>query len=848
MIRPLYLLNLSIWLSVLMMNIMSVKASGIYDDEKWHVTHYDDHNGLSQWHVTKMLQDKRGYMWFSSWNGLNRYDGYNFTVFKSQPGDGTTLTSDRIRNILIGDDGNIYCIINDDIWRFNLRNYKFEKPDATTCERYRTKLKIDTSVSRQHYLDLYGHHFDNARQMLTDMQGNIWVMEKYGVYKLSRKVRTAKKLSNVPEDIIRCIFTDNKKRIWVTARNTGIVTVLDSLANFIGYLGADGRLHASPSRFASVFCMAQQRNGTIWLGTKPDGLYKLKEVSDGVFSITHLHKGSAIQVRRGETLNSDAIYDIKEDRRGRLWIATHGGGINLMEYKGGEMRFRNKENTFSHYPIDNVNVRRLELVGDTVLLATTTEGFMVVTGIQDNVSKAGFKIHLREPHRSESLSCSAVMDMLVDRKGRLFLSTESGGVNMLLTKDLSSSVFSFRHFNISNGMGSDVALAMTEFGDEILIQCNNQITRLNADTGIIENFNSLFFAVTSNFSDAEPLLLCDGRWLLSLENGVMMIPEQSFKSRSYTPRIAITSYSIPGSLLCYAVDDSDTIRLSSSERNVTIEFAAIDFSDNSHIKYVTRVSRKGKWLEKTDTTGWSIPNDTRTVNFFDLSPGIYRLEIRSTNAEGLWTDNNRVVYIEVEPTFWETPFAYIIYVLLIVGTISAIIYTVFYIKTLKRQRKENLEAYLRIFEQSNNIGMEISGDTVGSQVTIDENTNIVQQGKETSVSLMHISQEDNDFMSRLLSFVDDNLANSDICIDDMALATATSRSSLNRKTKMLLGVTPADFLKEARMKRACNLLLTTTKNINDIAYSCGFSDSKYFSKCFKVCIGISPSEYRMKQK
>ena len=103
-------------------------------------------------------------------------------------------------------------------------------------------------------------------------------------------------------------------------------------------------------------------------------------------------------------------------------------------------------------------------------------------------------------------------------------------------------------------------------------------------------------------------------------------------------------------------------------------------------------------------------------------------------------------------------------------------------------------------------------------------------------------------MCRLLSFVDDNLANSDIGIEEMTLATATSRSSLNRKTKMLLGVTPADFLKEVRLKHACNQLQTTTKTINDIALSCGFSDSKYFSKCFKACMGISPSEYRLKQK
>ena len=61
---------------------------------------------------------------------------------------------------------------------------------------------------------------------------------------------------------------------------------------------------------------------------------------------------------------------------------------------------------------------------------------------------------------------------------------------------------------------------MTEVGDEILVQCNNQVTRLNADLGTMENFNDLFFSMVSRFSDAEPVMLRDGRWLLSLETGL----------------------------------------------------------------------------------------------------------------------------------------------------------------------------------------------------------------------------------------------------------------------------------------------------------------------------------------
>jgi AraC-like DNA-binding protein len=59
-----------------------------------------------------------------------------------------------------------------------------------------------------------------------------------------------------------------------------------------------------------------------------------------------------------------------------------------------------------------------------------------------------------------------------------------------------------------------------------------------------------------------------------------------------------------------------------------------------------------------------------------------------------------------------------------------------------------------------------------------------------------------------------------------------------------MGITPQDLLKEARIKHACQLLRQTDKNISEVAYACGFSDPKYFSRSFKQSMGVSPSDYR----
>ena len=99
-------------------------------------------------------------------------------------------------------------------------------------------------------------------------------------------------------------------------------------------------------------------------------------------------------------------------------------------------------------------------------------------------------------------------------------------------------------------------------------------------------------------------------------------------------------------------------------------------------------------------------------------------------------------------------------------------------------------------------------------------------------------------LQRIMQFIEENIGNSDVGVGDMAEVAATSRSGLQRKLKQTMGVTPQELLSEARIKRACQLLRQTDRNISEVAYACGFNDPKYFSRCFKQSTGKTPKEYR----
>ena len=88
-----------------------------------------------------------------------------------------------------------------------------------------------------------------------------------------------------------------------------------------------------------------------------------------------------------------------------------------------------------------------------------------------------------------------------------------------------------------------------------------------------------------------------------------------------------------------------------------------------------------------------------------------------------------------------------------------------------------------------------------------------------------------------------NIGNAELSVDSFAQAMGMSRSVFYLNMKRVFGSTPNNFIQEARIAHAKELLRAHSGNVSEVAYKCGFSDPKYFSRCFKKATGMSPSEY-----
>lgn len=94
--------------------------------------------------------------------------------------------------------------------------------------------------------------------------------------------------------------------------------------------------------------------------------------------------------------------------------------------------------------------------------------------------------------------------------------------------------------------------------------------------------------------------------------------------------------------------------------------------------------------------------------------------------------------------------------------------------------------------------------------------------------------------------VEARLGNSDLSVDDLAAAMNLSRVQLYRKVKTISGSSPVELLRTARLNKGYQLLLTTAKNVSEVAYDVGFTAPSYFTKCFKDEFGVSPSDLQAK--
>ena len=649
---------------------------------------------------------------------------------------------------------------------------------------------------------------------INDGQGGYWFIHNSQAYRLTFESPHYNHLPLHQKDQVRCIMMDRQQRIFVASRYDESITVFRS-GQRLGWLGRNGRISSNHVSFhASIYSSWLSDDGTLWLGSKQDGVFRLRPRQDGSFQISQYTKESILP---HGTVSDNEIYAFAPDRFGRLWIATQKGGLCcITDYHAETPCFVHSDNGLDGWKANQEIHPHSLLLTEGKLLVGTNNGLYIADINKRHLSDITFQYHQREAHRQNSLSSSNITDMLKTTDRRLFITTGDGGLNELLSPNVMADTLSFRHYNLLSGFPTDITHNLVEYEKALWITAPSQLVELQLGKTETPDINQFLLRENPRFSSCHPLQVDHGRWMFGSAEGAILIDLNQLKNSSFIPPLVITGVSKESSPIDPSLGQNDSIILSPKERNLTIWFSALDYESTELVAYAYRIG---------DDSPWQYIGQNHSVTFSQIRPGKYEMTIRSTNSNGVWCNNERTLTIIVKPTFWETPWAILLIILITAAIVGIVLYTLLYIRRIKRQQHETMEAYLALISEGKKAEEEI-------------------QKTDAAPSLTITSPEDEELMQRMMDFIEKNISDSDITIDDMASAVAVSRSGLHRKVKHLVGTSPMEFLREARIRKAIQMLTDTSKPVSEIAYLCGFSDPKYFSKCFKASTGQTPTEYK----
>lgn len=774
-------------------------AASITHDNDIRIQHFGESDGFSEALVQHMIQDRQGYIWLATWDGLRRYDGYRFETFKTRPGDNCPLETNRFSYLAEDGNGNIICRSNEKSYLFNTQSHRFEIYN----KKVKTKVYHASEAVKKLVAQIKDYENIEVRILLTDRQQGIWTYTHRGLERLSQTSQTARtqKIAQQGEEVVSALLTDRQNQLWAADKN-GYIRI-SRKGTPMRWLATDGTLHTTPVCFGNAaYCLYEDSKGIVWIGAKPGGLFRLTP-ANGRFIV----KRFVPDEYDAYSINNESVYDIAEDTEHRLIIATFGGGMNIgIQQTDGSMRFVHCGNQLKIYPKDGLLSRCVWLLSDGTALLGTNDGLYTVS-LNEPYEKMHFYVNRRQPDRASSLSNNYVMEILQTRKGEFFLATSGGGTEKILSRKLLSDTIRFQHYSVSEGIASDMNQTLAEDRDGSLwIVSAGSLSLLNTSTGVATNYWRLLSDAGEVFTEATPALLSDSSMVLGTTQGTLTLhPQQMAKSR-FVPKIVF--------------DCEKEIRLSPDERDINIRFAALDYNKNEEIVYAYR-------MEGIDQK-WRYTRNNE-INYASLAPGTYTLHVKSTNGDGVWVDNEETIVLHRAAHFNETPWAWMLYGLLTALLIFIVGATVKYIRMLQRELKDTR---LTSKEQ-----IELLGAQLKQLLPITEDV------KEIHEEDGQLSHEDRQFANRLKDFVTKNIDNASLSVMDMAQAMNVSRTVLFVRMKHIFDSSPNNYLLNTRINYAKRLLSESSTRVSDVAYRCGFSDPKYFSRCFKKLTGMLPKEY-----
>jgi ligand-binding sensor domain-containing protein/signal transduction histidine kinase len=419
-----------IFYSILLINSLYLKGQ----TENIKFNHIGVADGLSQGTIYSICQDKFGFLWFATENGLNRYDGYTFKVYKHNFRNEYSISSNKVLSLFEDSKKNLWIGTNEGL------NY-YDRNNDRIIEDPQWPHNTITSIAE-------------------DENNNLWLGSNRYLYYLDLKLGTLKVYTpndsadnsgNLSNGLIKSICVDHNKNVWIgTNRGLNLYNRQDD--KFINYFYDS----SNPNSLSDddVCSLLDDKDGRLWVGTA-DGLDLFINAKDGPREgkFVHLLNSSSGQ----KSISTGRVLALLEDDKQNLWISTENGGLsklNLNMYEKNIIDFTNYRNNTT-----NNNSLSFNSVGSifqdnqyNIWIGTMGKGIDMINAVKNQF------IHvMNEPGNKNSLSNNMVNAFMEDGD-YLWIGTE-GGLNQYNKKDGTFKLF-VHDPQISTSIGADAVWAV----------------------------------------------------------------------------------------------------------------------------------------------------------------------------------------------------------------------------------------------------------------------------------------------------------------------------------------------------------------------------------------------------
>ncbi len=681
-------------------------------------------------------QDKKGRLWISTDSGLSRYN-YKTKQVRKYPVSSSLediFKKYRLRSVAEDKYGWLWIALRNEggLIRFD--------PDSGEYSHIQRDKSIPSSLCSNFVRNLY---ISSSDQIWAGTVANGVCYSNINTSRFGHIQASSNKADGLTNNLVTALLSEKRGNLWVGTMGGGLHQYNPETKQYSHFRhDSNDPLSLPQDRVSAIF---EDRFGSIWIG-----------LQDGEFSRFDRLKKHFVRYKNGPR----KVTDIDEDLQGNIWITSLDKRLSQLNKKTNKV-IHYHLGAGSHYKPDNKNEWGLFSIAEASngnLWLGNAKG-LILFDPENKTSKYFFN----QPEDSNSLGKGMIISLYEDTQENVWIGMVGNGLTKYNTKKNQ-----FTSYKIEDGLAGNIvySIEQDQFG-YLWAATDNGLSKIDPKTMTFRNYREEDGLQGNDFNMLSSSKSISGELYFGGNNGFNYFRPQDIVDMPETPRIIFTDFKLFNESALIepqrVATESDTeselnslsqfrleksiyvtkqLTLSHRESFFTFEFSVIDIQKPDSVLYAYQLEGwDERWIE-TDV-------NNRRANYTNIPPGNYVLRVKAGDSNGVWKDVHASINVTINPPWWRTWWAYLIY-LVSIGTITMVIFRQYYHRKLaERDRISALE----VASAKENLFANISHEfrtpltlILGPSASIKQETN--DQKIKSNVSLIERNAK------RLLNMVD----------------------------------------------------------------------------------------------